>query len=157
MATAESHDVNSFRLQVTKWWTDMACAHKTGLHAMSKVTANITFQMEFSGYDENSVSWCTFPCPRTSNICSPRIQNRPIARVAIFSNCLRSYIKIGSPDQHYQWELVGETDLRASRHLWRTRDSQVGPAVQTLTSSPSDSVVHEPTFVVTQRVWPLTA
>lgn len=79
MATAESHDVNSFQLQVTKWWTDMARPYKTSLHATSKVTANITFQMEFSGYDDNSVSWRTFPCPRMSNICSPRIQNRPVA------------------------------------------------------------------------------
>lgn len=79
MAIAESHDVNSLRLQVTKWWTDMVRAHKTGLHATSKVTANITFQMEFSGYDDNSVSWRTFPCPRTSNICSLRIQKIPIA------------------------------------------------------------------------------
>lgn len=73
--------------------------------------ANITFQMEFSSYDDNLVSWRTFPCPGTSNICSPRIQNRPIARMASFSSCLRLYIKIGPPDS-----IISENLLE--RQIW---------------------------------------
>lgn len=56
METAESRDVNSFELKVTKWLTNKVHAHKTGRDAAAEVTANLTFRTVVGGYDYNLLS-----------------------------------------------------------------------------------------------------